>query len=582
MGEPVAGGTPPSSFSEVIRDSLVLINKDYAFNQEESEYASAKRLKTSNSTGNENEEVGDENEDVEMAASKQVLKQSSNITLKDNLNSSLNCNTLPNIINTLPSLQTNTANAVINFSPSSQSNTDSTFAQKCANNRYASQDRGPFSLYVEALNRNRLHAMAIGKLLRNNFSNFYSRIVLIKSIGFNRVKIVINSSFDEANELLKSGIWSSNNLICFIPGFFLFKKGVVRNVDSTLSEGEIVEFAESDCEIIEARRIFKFKELSDKSRIRVPTPVIIISFRGQVLPCDVKILGVRCRVEQYQQRIVQCYSCLRYGHSNRVCKNKIRCELCAGEHPSRSCQGNAISCVFCGQGHKSTDSANCPEYARQQNIKLLMLSQSISFLEANALCPKTYIRKSINKFQSQAHMAPIEPNLANFPPLPTSQLQPQQACENINYAVSHNPFKNNFASVASSQLPSQQFHENVNFTLSQESRRSSHSPGIIESRSKQRPPAENVYRNQENISNSLNIPSGPISDSPVYRSNILNNGNFKDLILEVIIKIISGIVPTLSQEISSPAIKTMICELLNDTLPSCMFTPDSLGSSTTR
>ncbi|KAK7015411.1 hypothetical protein R3P38DRAFT_1410433 [Favolaschia claudopus] len=43
-------------------------------------------------------------------------------------------------------------------------------------------------------------------------------------------------------------------------------------------------------------------------------------------------------VHKLTDKIIQCYKCQKYGHMAKFCKEPDRCALCAGEHPTNSCE----------------------------------------------------------------------------------------------------------------------------------------------------------------------------------------------------------------------------------------------------
>lgn len=447
-------------------------------------------------------------------------------------------------------------------SQSSQSNTQPpqsntiSFANKCKNNRYSSIDKGPYALYIESNDNTRIHAMTIGKIIRINHFYTYSKIDSIKNIGRNRVKLVINCPFEEANALIEQDSWAQSKLVCFIPTFLLVKQGVIRDVDTSLTKEEIIEYAQSQYKVIDAIRINKFKHMPGKGDIRVPTPVVIVSFRSQYLPQDVKLLGVRCIVEPYIQRVQQCRNCLRYGHSSQLCKNNRRCENCGNPHESNDCPNKTI-CVFCTGPHKSTELNICPEYARQKEIKNLMSTNNISFAEASLSLEPKYKKKAKRDSQSPppGFQYPLAQN--DFPSLPASPYPDREYTNNIKPYMNKNPCSYQQKTQHASQRPAH--------------------PQLVST------PDRNINRCtpiQENISNTLNIPSGNILENNHYKKNIHIN-NLKGIILEIVNKIISINCPTsFSQEMFSPQNQSLISKFLNESLsPLYAIASNNISSS---
>lgn len=199
--------------------------------------------------------------------------------------------------------------------------------EKCKDNIFSPCDVGPYSVYIEVLKKDfKIHAMTIGKLIRDQAYNNYKDIISISKVNVFKVKIVL-SSLTTANQLVKQAFWESNGLGCYVPSFLLFRQGIVKDVDPLLTEEEILEWSQSELEIIKVKRIFK-----NINNVRRPLPVINVTFKGQFLPEEIKILGVICRVTPYVQRVVQCFNCLSYGHTSLYCRRNQRCEFCGKSH----------------------------------------------------------------------------------------------------------------------------------------------------------------------------------------------------------------------------------------------------------
>lgn len=391
------------------------------------------------------------------------------------------------------------------------------FYDKCKDNLYFSNDYGPFVLYVEKNNGGSLQAMLIGKIIRTNNFELYTKISNIKKIGRNRIKIEM-LTYDCANVLLKSPYWAQNNLLCYIPNFNIFRQGVIRDVECSLTEEEIKEDIISDCQVTQVRRIFK----KDKDSIKKPTPVIIVTFRGQTLPSVVKLLGVICHVERYIQRLLQCLRCFKYGHLSSTCRSQVEfCEACGDNSHRASACNNSISCIFCKLGHRSTD-ARCPERIIQKKIKDLMSQENISHSEArNIICsPKKYLEKASNP----------PPNLNSqrlFPPMPSSP-RPSTSANDLDSAS------------IQVKRASKVMNEGVP------------KPKV------RREDIGSRYRNFENISPPI-CPKEPVFNNENYNNNIKFN-DIKEILIYIINKINGLGINFPNEEISSNVIDNLIRE----------------------
>lgn len=392
--------------------------------------------------------------------------------------------------------------------------------EKLVNNRYSSIDQGPYALYVDTMENVKVHAMAIGKMLRDRVFELYKEVSLIKRISGNRFKIIVKA-YKTANSIIESDIWKINKLICYIPDFMLFRQGVVRDIDVSLTEEEILSNIDSDIPILKVRRIFK-KDRRDINK-NIPTPVVILSFRGQYIPYEIKLLGVLCKVDMFRKRVIQCFCCLRYGHTSNTCRSSFRCEICGNSHEKRECQG-PMKCIFCLGPHKSTDKTACPEYKKQLDIKQIMAEKNISFTEA-----KISLKEEVEKYADKLKTPPPS-HTSNeiFPPL-------NSPSNIIEIAPAQNPGgirdKQNLVKV-----------HNTNYQRSQSSR--SH------------------FSNPINVSNTISPPDRPIFESPHYKIDSLEK--LKEVIISIVKRVVNPDFSLMNNEISSIDINLLIKNIIKE------------------
>ena len=121
-------------------------------------------------------------------------------------------------------------------------------------------------------------------------------------------------------------------------------------------------------------------------------------------------------VNPYTPNVIQCRSCLKFGHRFSNCRGSQRCPRCGLNHPLDQCESEVIKCINCKLNHLATNSEECEEFKKQKRIKELMTLKNYSFREAcQAVEYKPY---------SNAIMAPPPPICSNnpvqFPPLNSS------------------------------------------------------------------------------------------------------------------------------------------------------------------
>ena len=104
---------------------------------------------------------------------------------------------------------------------------------------------------------------------------------------------------------------------------------------------------------------------------------VLLSFKtkqdaDQVIKTGLLIGAVQTRCAAYRdtQPTSQCNACQGYGHHSTVCRKKIRCQLCAGEHNTRlhtcttcqttgkPCSHTVFKCANC-QGPHRANTATC-------------------------------------------------------------------------------------------------------------------------------------------------------------------------------------------------------------------------------
>lgn len=286
-----------------------------------------------------------------------------------------------------------------------------------SDNFYGSNDVGPYSVYVEHVEKSigRLFPVRVGHYLYRN-NEFKKTILDIKAVGRNRVRVILNS-IQSANALVNNEILKSNGLMAYIPKFYTQRKGIVRLVDTYFEEDYLKNAIECDRKVMEVRRMKKRIIDKEGKDALVKRQMIIVSFLGSTLPTKLRINGVIFPVEPYVYPVVQCLKCMRYGHTVTLCRSQVEvCRKCAGSHDSKQCTETIDYCIFCKNNDHMSTSKNCPVFMKQKRIKEIMSRQNISFKEAELLENNPSYAKitTNNRFQALS-------DISNFPPLPATQ-----------------------------------------------------------------------------------------------------------------------------------------------------------------
>lgn len=282
------------------------------------------------------------------------------------------------------------------------------------NNKYSRNDLGPFFVYIEHKEKNlgKIFPIKIGYFLQT-VQQFKNDVQDIKAIGVNRVKVIFKS-YNIANSIVEHEVIKNNNLVAYIPKFFTHKKGIIRMVDTFFTEEYLVSAIISDIQAVEVRRLKrKIYDNETKETKYVDRQMIVVTFLGNKIPNNVKINMVNFPVEPYIQPVIQCFKCLRFGHTQSQCKGKERCKNCGEEScKTDACNEQTKKCTHCKSDQHNSLYKKCPYYTKQYTIKKTMAIENTSFKEAEAMVNNPSYAKIVvnNRFN-------ILNNLENFPEL---------------------------------------------------------------------------------------------------------------------------------------------------------------------
>lgn len=301
------------------------------------------------------------------------------------------------------------------------------------NNKYNSWDKGPFFVYIEHLDKHigRLFPIKIGYYLMN-INSIKNDIIDIVSVGVNRVKVIFGKSCS-ANELVGNEILKKNNLVAYIPSFFNHRKGVIRMIDTFFTEDYLLNAIECDSGNVASVKRMKRKITEDGIQKLVDRQIVVVTFKGNILPEKVRINLTYFTVEPYIFPVVQCFKCLKYGHTAKLCKaTNERCKKCTEIHEKDTVCTEQIYCFYCQNSEHISTSKLCPVYIKQRKIKQVMATRNISFKEAE----KIVNNPSYSKITSNNRFSILN-NEQNFPPLP--QTQSTSSSQPTYFAPIHKP-----------------------------------------------------------------------------------------------------------------------------------------------
>lgn len=388
-----------------------------------------------------------------------------------------------------------------------------------------------------------MNAIKIGDILYENHPDLDNKIANIESVGRNKIRIKLKD-WQSANKLLTSTDLKKYNLIPFVPKSVTHKFGIIKGIDLQFDDEYVknkIKTFDSHCTFtVESVKRLHRKENDENGKIQLkPTKTILVVFKAPCLPNYIAINHVRIPVEIYEQRVILCYNCFRYGHLHKQCKSNTRCLKCKGNHSKDMCRNDTgPTCFYCEGDHYTTEMTKCPEFTRQKSIKKLMSEQQLSYAEANNKIPrKTYA--SVTNGVS----------ISNLP--------------SINQ--SHNLTKNNPTKFFSAP-PIITHGHNTNHIQS-----SSQITQKGQKRARLTPNYNNSLALHKEIVRPITLPNtGPVFDNPRYKSNIgysdLSNENCISLSQESLINLILSVLNRLKQQQSFEIQESALLNIIKNNL----------------
>jgi hypothetical protein len=116
------------------------------------------------------------------------------------------------------------------------------------------------------------------------------------------------------------------------------------------------------------RRIKEYKDEKDEKYVN--TNSIVVKFRCEKLPEEIKMYSVIRKVNNYIPKVKFCSNCLEFEHVNfdNRCRNEKVCYKCGEKHKYDPRECKIIKCKHCNQKHY-TNNNKCEIY----KIKLISI-----------------------------------------------------------------------------------------------------------------------------------------------------------------------------------------------------------------
>lgn len=259
-------------------------------------------------------------------------------------------------------------------------------------NKYLTSDKGPFFVVME---KEGINVINIGKSL----NKFNVRDILdLRPRGKNRVRILFKTA-TAANNFMNMKInQNDKSTKIYIPNMYIQSIGVISSVPTDISDEELQNNILAECKIIKIERITRWDR---ENNVAIPTTSVKIWFRQTTLPNNVLLYLANVRVRHFIPNPILCRKCLRYGHTQKFCKDsKETCSNCANKHEGEC--NNPTNCKYCNTNHKTID-RRCPEYKKQQQIKKIMTLKKVNYrqaiqeIDANSFANHRFTNNNLNK-----------------------------------------------------------------------------------------------------------------------------------------------------------------------------------------
>lgn len=244
--------------------------------------------------------------------------------------------------------------------------------------KYPVDNMGPFTVFIRELNVP-LQSVKFSIHLHR----VYKSVSMIMKTAPGKIKVVLKNRA-EANVLPTDTFFKDYRV--YIPSADVESVGVIEfpideDAESLikLARGKFKNPSLRMVDILDVHRIrAKPKETnantgnaSGTSRdttmetsdpVRAPTPFVRVHFSGTLLPDFVFLSGLLIRVQVSKAKPMFCDKCQVYGHTNKFCKNAIKCGKCGERHSSANCEIIITQCMICKEEGHIAGSPDCSHF----------------------------------------------------------------------------------------------------------------------------------------------------------------------------------------------------------------------------
>lgn len=144
-----------------------------------------------------------------------------------------------------------------------------------------------------------------------------------------------------------------------IPSMYLRHEAKIRGVPYHFTNEQLTDYF-AHAGVVSARRQLTVKRLHDGSFEEYPRSSVVLAFKPDAtLPKTLELGPDRFIVEEYIEAPMQCFKCLRFGHTARNCVSVSRCKNCGARYCQEECERKTPLCANCFGPHQATY-VGCP------------------------------------------------------------------------------------------------------------------------------------------------------------------------------------------------------------------------------
>ncbi|XP_050031749.2 uncharacterized protein [Dermacentor andersoni] len=144
-----------------------------------------------------------------------------------------------------------------------------------------------------------------------------------------------------------------------IPSMYLRHEAKIRGVPYHYTNEKLAEVF-ANVGVLSARRQLTVKRLHDGTYEEFPRSSVVLTFKPDAtLPKTLELENEKFIVEEYIEAPLQCFKCLRFGHTSRACVSVGRCKNCGARYCDEECERRTPMCANCFGPHQATY-VGCP------------------------------------------------------------------------------------------------------------------------------------------------------------------------------------------------------------------------------